>query len=63
MILTDDVVIGRITAQNILRRAWQKAELGYWIACPYQGQGHATCAVSLMVQMMTTELELHRVAR
>jgi ribosomal-protein-alanine N-acetyltransferase len=56
----DDVVIGQVTVQNILRRAWQKAELGYWIAYPYQGQGHATRAVSLAVQMMVTELELHR---
>jgi [ribosomal protein S5]-alanine N-acetyltransferase len=60
VVLADDVVIGRITAQGILRRAWRKAELGYWIAYPYQGQGHATRAVSLMVQMMTDELKLHR---
>jgi [ribosomal protein S5]-alanine N-acetyltransferase len=60
VILADDVVIGQVTAQNILRRAWRKAELGYWIAYPYQGQGHATRAVSLAVEMMTTELGLHR---
>jgi ribosomal-protein-alanine N-acetyltransferase len=60
VVLADDVVIGRVTAQNILRRAWRKAELGYWIAYPHQGQGHATRAVSLAVEMMTTELELHR---
>jgi [ribosomal protein S5]-alanine N-acetyltransferase len=60
VVLADDVVIGQITAQNILRRAWRKAELGYWIAYPHQGQGHATRAVSLMVQIMTTELVLHR---
>jgi ribosomal-protein-alanine N-acetyltransferase len=44
----------------IVHRAWRKAELGYWIASPYQGQGHATRAVSLAVQMMITELDLHR---
>jgi [ribosomal protein S5]-alanine N-acetyltransferase len=60
VVLADDVVIGRITAQGILRRAWQKAELGYSIAYPYQGQGHATRAVSMMVQVMTAELKLHR---
>jgi [ribosomal protein S5]-alanine N-acetyltransferase len=60
VVLADDVVIGQITAQNILRHAWRKAELGYWIAYPYQGQGHATRAVSMAVHMMTTELELHR---
>ena len=60
VVLADDIVIGQVTVQNILRRAWRKAELGYWIAYPHQGQGHATRAVGLAVQMMITELELHR---
>jgi ribosomal-protein-alanine N-acetyltransferase len=60
VVVADDVVIGQITAQNILRLAWRKAELGYWIAYPHQGQGHATRAVSMAVHMMATELELHR---
>lgn len=60
VILADGIVIGRVTVQNILRRAWQKAELGYWIAYPHQGQGHATHAVSLAILLMTTELALHR---
>jgi [ribosomal protein S5]-alanine N-acetyltransferase len=60
VVLAGDVVIGQITVQNILRRAWRKAELGYWIAYPYQGRGHATRAVGLAVAMMTTELALHR---
>ena len=38
----------------------RRAELGYWIAPPYHGQGHATRAVSLMMQLMITELKLHR---
>ena len=60
VVLAGAVVIGRVTAQNLLLHAWRKAELGYWIASLYQGQGHATRAVSLMVQLMTTELRLHR---
>jgi [ribosomal protein S5]-alanine N-acetyltransferase len=60
VVLADDVVIGQITIQNILRRAWRKGELGYWIAYPYQGQGHATQAVSLAVRLMTDDLGLHR---
>lgn len=59
-ILADGVVIGRVTVQDIVRRAWRKAGLGYWIAYPYQGQGHATRAVGLAVQLMTNELGLHR---
>jgi [ribosomal protein S5]-alanine N-acetyltransferase len=60
VVVAEDVVIGQVTVQNILLGAWRKAELGYWIAYPHQGQGHATRAVSLAVQLMTTELELHR---
>jgi ribosomal-protein-alanine N-acetyltransferase len=60
VVLAGNVVIGRVAAQNLLLGAWRKADLGYWIGTPYQGQGHATRAVSLMVQLMTTELNLHR---
>jgi ribosomal-protein-alanine N-acetyltransferase len=60
VVLADDVVIGQVTAQNILHRAWRKAELGYSIAYSHQGRGHATRAVALAVEMMATELGLHR---
>src|ERR1700722_1555461 len=62
VVLADGVVIGQVTVSNILRSAWRKAELGYWIAYPHQGQGHATRAVGLAVQTMATELELDRAA-
>jgi ribosomal-protein-alanine N-acetyltransferase len=60
VILAGDVVIGRITVQEILRSAWRKASLGYWVASTHQRQGHATQAVGLVVQMMARELGLHR---
>jgi ribosomal-protein-alanine N-acetyltransferase len=60
VVLAGDVVIGQITVQDILRRAWRKASLGYWIATTHQGQGHATAAVALAVQLMSGPLELHR---
>ncbi len=60
VVLADGVVIGQITVQNILRRAWRKAEVGYWIAGTHQGQGHATRATRLIVALMTDELQLHR---
>lgn len=60
VVVAGDAVIGQITVQDILRRAWQKAELGYWIARPHQGQGHATRAVGLAVTLMGTGLKLHR---
>jgi ribosomal-protein-alanine N-acetyltransferase len=60
VVLADDVVIGQITVQKIMLGPWRKAAIGYWIACPYQGQGHATRAVGLAVQVMIRDLELHR---
>ena len=60
VVLAGDAAIGQVTAQNLLLRAWRKAELGYWIAYPHQGQGHATRAVGLMVRLMTSDLGLHR---
>jgi ribosomal-protein-alanine N-acetyltransferase len=46
--------------QEILRRAWRKGSIGYWIGVPHQGQGHATRAVGLVLELMTQELGLHR---
>lgn len=60
VILDGQTVIGQITAQEILQRAWRKGSLGYWVGTPHQGQGHATRAVDLMVRLMTRDLGLHR---
>ena len=60
VVVAGDVVVGQVTVQGILRRVWRKGELGYWIACTHQGRGHATRAVGLAVQLMTSELGLHR---
>ena len=58
VVLASGVVIGRVTAQNLLLHAWRKAELGYWIATPYQGQGHATQAVSLSSVVISCTISL-----
>ena len=60
VIVDDKTVIGQITVQEILQRAWRKASIGYWIGTPHQGQGHATRAVDLVIQVMTRDLGLHR---
>jgi [ribosomal protein S5]-alanine N-acetyltransferase len=60
VIVAGDVVIGRITVQEILRSAWRKASLGYWVASTHHRQGHATRAVGLLVELMARELGLHR---
>lgn len=60
VVLADGDVIGQITVQDILLRAWRKGELGYWLGYPHHGQGHATRAVGLVVGLMAGELGLHR---
>src|ERR1700729_1296013 len=60
VVLDGDQVIGQITVQEILQRAWRKASIGYWVGTPHQGQGHATRAVGLVVRVMTDDLGLHR---
>jgi ribosomal-protein-alanine N-acetyltransferase len=60
VVLDGDAVIGQITVQEILQRAWRKASLGYWIGVPHQGQGHATRAVGLAIRLMISDLGLHR---
>jgi [ribosomal protein S5]-alanine N-acetyltransferase len=60
VILAGQSVIGQITVQEILQRAWRKASIGYWVGTPQQGQGHATRAVGLVARLMARDLGLHR---
>jgi ribosomal-protein-alanine N-acetyltransferase len=53
-------VIGQVTIQNIEYGPVRGASLGYWVATTRQGQGHASRAVALTVDLMATELRLHR---
>jgi [ribosomal protein S5]-alanine N-acetyltransferase len=60
VILADGVVIGQVTVSTILRGPFQKGFLGYWVASKFQGQGHASRAVGLVLRVMTEELGLYR---
>lgn len=61
VVLDGDVIVGQVTVSGILRHAFQKAPLGYWIVSTRQGQGHATRTVTQVLRVMTEELNLHRV--
>jgi ribosomal-protein-alanine N-acetyltransferase len=61
VILADNAVIGQVTISNVIRGPFQKGSLGYWVAVPFQGQGHATRAVRLAMEVATGELGLHRI--
>jgi ribosomal-protein-alanine N-acetyltransferase len=60
VVLADAAVIGQITVQSIVRSAFRKASIGYWIATTHQGSGHATRAVGLALEYMSSVLGLHR---
>jgi ribosomal-protein-alanine N-acetyltransferase len=60
VIVADDAVIGQVTVSTIVRGPLQKGFLGYWVAAPFHGQGHATRAVGLALRVMTDELGLCR---
>lgn len=60
VIVADSEVIGRVSVQDILRAAWRRASLGYWVATTHQGEGHASRAVDLVTRLMVGDLGLRR---
>ncbi|MCW3049134.1 MAG: family N-acetyltransferase [Solirubrobacterales bacterium] len=56
-----DRLIGRVALSNVVRGAWQNANLGYWIDAASCGRGHATTAVGLILQFAFEQARLHRV--
>ncbi len=53
--------VGRVTLSNIVRRAWQNANLGYWIAGTHQRRGLTSAAVRLCLDFAFRHAGLHRV--
>ena len=62
-VVLDDAgaVVGTVALSNVVRGAWQNANLGYKVASAVNGRGHATAAVRLAVARAFGELGLHRV--
>lgn len=61
VVIDQDRIIGRVTLTNIVRGVFQSCNLGYWVSSADNGRGHATAAVSEIVQLAFCELGLHRV--
>lgn len=51
---------GEISLTNVVRRAFQSANLGYWVAAERCRRGVATAAVGAVCAQAFGELELHR---
>jgi ribosomal-protein-alanine N-acetyltransferase len=61
VILEAGELAGEITISNVVRRAFQSGNLGYWVAGERCGRGVATAAVAAMCELAFGELELHRI--
>jgi ribosomal-protein-alanine N-acetyltransferase len=61
LILEDGELAGEIALSNVVRRAFQSGNLGYWVAGERCGRGVATAAVAAICRLAFGELELHRV--
>ncbi len=57
---TDSKLIGVVSADNLELGATHRAEIGYWLAKAYWGQGIMTDAVRAFVEYAFNELELVR---
>lgn len=61
VVVHGDRIVGRINIQNIVRGAFQSADLGYWIDQDEQNKGLATAAVRTACEA-ADDLGLHRLA-
>ena len=59
--ITDDILIGGLTMNNVRRGVTQSASLGYWIGQPYAGKHFMTEAVVATVKYAFLNMGLHRV--
>jgi ribosomal-protein-alanine N-acetyltransferase len=60
VILEDGELAGEVSVTNVVRRSFQSANVGYWVAGERNGRGVATGAVAAACTFAFGELELHR---
>src|SRR3954447_19344772 len=61
LILEGGELAGEIALSNVVRRAFQSASLGYWVAGGRNGRGGAAAAVAEISRLAFGELDLHRI--
>ena len=61
LVVVDGRPAGRINLNNVVRGAFDSADLGYWVDVEQQGRGVATAAVRAILATAFDELGLHRV--
>jgi RimJ/RimL family protein N-acetyltransferase len=62
-IVGSDPAVGLLGSISLMRVDWQhsRAEVGYWLALPARGRGHATRAVQLISDWAFASLGLERI--
>jgi [ribosomal protein S5]-alanine N-acetyltransferase len=60
VILEGGELAGEVSVTNVVRRSFQSAHVGYWVAGERNGRGVATAAVAAACTFAFGELELHR---
>jgi ribosomal-protein-alanine N-acetyltransferase len=60
VILEGGELAGEVSVTNVVRRSFQSANVGYWVAGERNGRGVATGAVAAACTFAFGELELHR---
>ena len=61
VIVVDGDQAGAINLSNVVRGAFQSANVGYWVAQAHNGRGVGTAALGLVCERAFGELGLHRV--
>jgi ribosomal-protein-alanine N-acetyltransferase len=61
VITVDGGIVGMAGLSNVVRAAFQSANLGYWVAREYNGRGVATGAIGLVLGEAFGRIGLHRV--
>jgi ribosomal-protein-alanine N-acetyltransferase len=61
VIVADGDMAGAVALSNVVRGAFQSANLGYWVASERNGRGVATTAVGLALAEAFGPIGLHRV--
>jgi ribosomal-protein-alanine N-acetyltransferase len=56
----DGCLVGRLNINNIVRGAFQSADIGYWVSQASNGRGLATAAVADAIGIAFGQLGLHR---
>ncbi len=57
---TDEVIVGVININNIVRGSFLSASLGYYVGAPFQGQGYMQAGLTQLIDYAFSTMGLHR---